>query len=763
MRPSVRSSGSPSRSGSSRRDGPAFFLGKRIFNRGEEESIRRAVGQLGWSEASSPRDANIVWDVWLNDAETDKHATPMPGQVLSRFPAMADCCRKAVYATIFSRLRRLLPLDAPLNDGNFIPVQFSLPRQKDALREHVEAATAEANRRGHARPYYIVKPDVGSRGDGIKLTGEPERKSWTAGEERVVQEYVARPMLMDGLKFDLRLYLLVADVQDAPEDDAPALMRLFLYSEGLARFAVEPYAPPAPDNLKEVHMHLTNYSLNRKAHAFKYCDDADGGDGSKRTVSSVFERLQSTGRIASARELWADISKLVARSMGVIQPILAGARGRWSNTCFQILGLDVLLDEDGHPWLIEINDHPSLRTDVTTGGGGGDEAKDKASQPSAVDEAVKLPMLRDAMRVVSTLHGLGAAERDDAPTAAAHAPRHAPPSGPPPSGPPPSGPPPSGPPSAAAAAGRSAVSAGAYGTGFMEVSPDASETRHLELLARLRDIFELHSPSSSVFEATWGDATREDAQATSSAGPRWKAATFSRFLQSAGLVGGHRASAVAAGLSRPDADLIFASIVGKGRTMDLLDFAEALTRVAARLFPSGACDERGGAPIELLQRLLARHFNESNGAGCAPASACAATAARAQAALRATQRGPPLTARGTADAAPPKSARGPAEAPYTRAPVTARGTAEAPYSRAPVTARGPAEAPYTRAPMTARGTAEAPSSRAPMTARGPAEAHALRTPRTGSPLTSRRASSPRRSGNSFAAARRPSGNPFDIS
>ena len=86
---------------------PRYFLAKRIFNRGEEESLRRALAPLNWSETSTSNTANVVWDVWLSDAEADKHATPMPGQVLSRFPAMADCCRKAVYATIFSRLRRL--------------------------------------------------------------------------------------------------------------------------------------------------------------------------------------------------------------------------------------------------------------------------------------------------------------------------------------------------------------------------------------------------------------------------------------------------------------------------------------------------------------------------------------------------------------------------------------------------------------------------------------------------------------------------------
>ena len=177
-------------------------------------------------------------------------------------------------------------------------------------------------------------------------------------------------------------------------------------------------------------------------------------------------------------------------------------------------------------------------------------------------------------------------------------------------------------------------------------SPPPNETRHLQLLGRLRDIFELHSPSSTVFEATWGEAQREDAQGATSAGPRWRTATFSRFLHSAGLARGHRASAVAAGLSRLDADLIFAAVCGKGGVMDLMDFAEALAQVARRLESqgsqggggSGGEKEQCASATELIERLLANYFTGSS-VGTLPASARALTAARAVAAARAAARG----------------------------------------------------------------------------------------------------------------------------
>ena len=57
-------------------------------------------------------------------------------------------------------------------------MQFSLPRQKDALREHVERNSAAASERGTAQPYYIVKPDVGSL-NGIRARGDATGEEWS--------------------------------------------------------------------------------------------------------------------------------------------------------------------------------------------------------------------------------------------------------------------------------------------------------------------------------------------------------------------------------------------------------------------------------------------------------------------------------------------------------------------------------------------------------------------------------------------------------
>jgi tubulin polyglutamylase TTLL6/13 len=70
----------------------------------------------------------------------------------------------------------------------------------------------------------------------------------------VVQRYLYKPYLIDNLKFDLRIYVFLASV---------CPLRIFIYKEGLARFATEEYKTPNRENLDSLYMHLTNYAINK--------------------------------------------------------------------------------------------------------------------------------------------------------------------------------------------------------------------------------------------------------------------------------------------------------------------------------------------------------------------------------------------------------------------------------------------------------------------------------------------------------------------
>lgn len=68
------------------------------------------------------------------------------------------------------------------------------------------------------------------------------------------------PLLVNGFKFDLRIYVLVTQVEP---------LCVYVYDEGLARFATEPWKAPRVSNMRDKTVHLTNYSVNKKSAKFR--------------------------------------------------------------------------------------------------------------------------------------------------------------------------------------------------------------------------------------------------------------------------------------------------------------------------------------------------------------------------------------------------------------------------------------------------------------------------------------------------------------
>jgi tubulin polyglutamylase TTLL6/13 len=64
---------------------------------------------------------------------------------------------------------------------------------------------------------------------------------------------------MEKMKFDLRLYVLVTGVNP---------LRIYLSKEGLARLSTKMYDEVDDENLDDMMMHLTNYSINKNSQKF---------------------------------------------------------------------------------------------------------------------------------------------------------------------------------------------------------------------------------------------------------------------------------------------------------------------------------------------------------------------------------------------------------------------------------------------------------------------------------------------------------------
>lgn len=138
-----------------------------------------------------------------------------------------------------------------------------------------------------------------------------------------------------------------------------------MHREGIVRFCTEKYSKPDLKNLSLSCMHLTNYAVNKHNGKFEFNTNADETDrGHKWTLTSLFSSLAASGH--DTQKLHRQISQLVVMTIIAINPLLVHNYEAYlpedesGRACFELLGMDVLLDEKCKPWLLEVMIHLSF-------------------------------------------------------------------------------------------------------------------------------------------------------------------------------------------------------------------------------------------------------------------------------------------------------------------------------------------------------------------------------------------------------------------
>nr|XP_032647336.1 tubulin polyglutamylase TTLL6 isoform X1 [Chelonoidis abingdonii] len=300
------------------------------------ESVRRAAQQYGLREAGENDEWNLYWTDY--SVSLDRVMEMKSYQKINHFPGMSEICRKDLLARNMSRMLKLFP-----KEFNFFPRTWCLPADYGDLQTYS---------RSRKHKTYICKPDSSCQGRGIFITRSV--KDIKPGEDMICQLYISRPFIIDRFKFDLRIYVLVTSCDP---------LRIFVYSEGLARFATSAYSDPSHSNLDDICMHLTNYSINK--HSTNFVRDEDSG--SKRKLSTFNKYMQKHGY--DTDQMWLDIEDVIIKTLISAHPVIKHnyhtcfPNHAVGSACFEILGFDILLDHKLKPWLLEVNHSPSFTTD----------------------------------------------------------------------------------------------------------------------------------------------------------------------------------------------------------------------------------------------------------------------------------------------------------------------------------------------------------------------------------------------------------------
>ena len=370
------------------------------------------LDRLGWRNARGPPlpGTSVVWS---EDPVRKPRLLALPhGARTNRFFAMVRVCRKVCLAICLDACEQLHPEAF----ARLAPRTWWVGRDavgwKDQLaahRAHAEASTEAAGEAVRseegALQAFIVKPDNGCQGAGIELVrGHAELLALLARadapERAVVQEYLPNPLLVNGLKFDLRLYVVLT---------CASPLQAFLSTRGVARFASHPWRPVDPSNQSDLFMHLSNSSINQVA----------SGVSNKWELPRLWAHLAEQG--ADIEALWQRIHRLVGLTLVAMQPTIAHAystafslqfgSGRRrgvsaaaalagtddeisppsarldarpeARRCFQVLGFDVMLDAELSPWLLEVNHSPSMAL-------AGNEPLEVEAKCSVIKAALKL-------------------------------------------------------------------------------------------------------------------------------------------------------------------------------------------------------------------------------------------------------------------------------------------------------------------------------------------------------------------------------------
>ncbi|XP_078082532.1 tubulin polyglutamylase TTLL11 isoform X4 [Mustelus asterias] len=313
------------------------------------EALRICIQQLKWKEFPTGR--RLLCDIYWHGVSFHDGEVSCSGQV-NKYPGMTELVRKINFSRAVRTMQELFP-----EEYKFYPRSWILPEEYQNFADQVRVSKENDS---SWKPTFIVKPDGGSQGDGIYLIKDSTDVRMLANlrsKPVVVQEYISKPLLIEKLKFDIRLYVLLKSLDP---------LEIYIAKDGLSRFCTEPYQEPNSKNFHRVFMHLTNYSLNVHSGNFIHSDSVN--TGSKRTFSSIVAKLSMRGY--DVKKMWSDIITLVIRAIIALVPELKVYHqtyippGKPGPTCFQI-----------SPGLFEYVASP-------------------------VDEEIKVAIIRDTLRLV---------------------------------------------------------------------------------------------------------------------------------------------------------------------------------------------------------------------------------------------------------------------------------------------------------------------------------------------------------------------------
>ncbi|XP_044133475.1 inactive polyglycylase TTLL10 [Bufo gargarizans] len=209
---------------------------------------------------------------------------------------------------------------------------------------------------------WICKPTGLNQGRGIYLLKNQEQMSalrcqmlsviedsrkppCKGPQARIVQRYIPNPLLLEGKKFDIRSYLLIAST----------VPYFVFFRHGYVRLTCNPYDPKSDD----LTGHLTNQYMQKKNPLYNEL---------KEETVWTMERFNTyvNEKFAESKGLpqnWV-LNTFTKRMQQIMIHCFLSVKSKLEcrRGFFDLIGCDFLIDDDFKVWLLEMNCNPALHT-----------------------------------------------------------------------------------------------------------------------------------------------------------------------------------------------------------------------------------------------------------------------------------------------------------------------------------------------------------------------------------------------------------------